>query len=297
MKVLTIIVSYHFEPWIDRCLGSLRQSEYPTDVVVVDNGSTDKTLQRVRAGYPEVRLIPCNENLGFGRANNIGLDIAMAEHYDAVLLLNQDARVDTHAIGTLVRLLSDHPQYGILSPVHLDGSGKKLESGFATYTRLQSVGELPTDEQIVPVPFINAAIWMMPISTVRTVGRFSPLFFHYGEDKDYVNRLRFHHLRMGYVPTIFGCHDCKKERTSEQAQYINSMYFLGEYANINHSFAAAFCYGVLGAAYEAAKALAAGNLPLFKRYVASTGALLKQSKAVVRERKRTKLNNHPQQPI
>jgi GT2 family glycosyltransferase len=286
MKVLTIIVSYNFERWMERCLGSLRRSEHPTDVVVVDNGSTDSTLQLVSEHYSEVRLIPCRENLGFGRANNIGLDIALKEQYDAVLLLNQDAWVDAGTIGTLVRLLSGNPSYGILSPVHLTGAGDAIEKGFAVYTRLHAIEELPREEQIVPVPFLNAAIWMMPISTVRTVGGFSPLFYHYGEDKDYVNRLTYHHLRIGYVPTVFGYHDREQRAPAKNTWFVDGIYHLSEYANINHSFVAAFCYGVLGAVQQAVKALFAGDMPLFKRYMAFTWTLLMKSKEVVRTRKR-----------
>lgn len=57
MKVLVIIVSYNFERWMDRCLESLQQSEYPVDVVVIDNASKDCTVQRLQKDYPYVRLI------------------------------------------------------------------------------------------------------------------------------------------------------------------------------------------------------------------------------------------------
>ena len=63
MKVLAIIVSYNFERWIDRCLGSLQQSAYPIDVVIIDNDSQDKTFQRIKKDYPEMRLIESKTNL------------------------------------------------------------------------------------------------------------------------------------------------------------------------------------------------------------------------------------------
>ena len=62
MKVLIIIVSYNFERWIDRCLGSLRKSETHADVVVIDNASQDQTVQRIRQDYPEVRLVETGAN-------------------------------------------------------------------------------------------------------------------------------------------------------------------------------------------------------------------------------------------
>ena len=91
MKVLVIIITYNFEPWINRCLGSLAQSDYPVDTIVLDNGSTDQTVHHLRINYPHIRLIENRANLGFGRANNIGMQIAMTEGYDFVFLMNQDA--------------------------------------------------------------------------------------------------------------------------------------------------------------------------------------------------------------
>ena len=91
MKILTIIVTYNGMKWLDRCLGSLRESSLKTDVVAVDNGSTDGTPEYIAANFPEVQLHCTGENLGFGRANNVGLQKAVAEGYDYVYLLNQDA--------------------------------------------------------------------------------------------------------------------------------------------------------------------------------------------------------------
>ena len=76
MKILTIIVSYNFEKWMKPCLESLMHSVYPTDVLVIDNGSADRTVTLLQTSYPWVRLIANGQNLGFGRANNIGLRLA-----------------------------------------------------------------------------------------------------------------------------------------------------------------------------------------------------------------------------
>ena len=166
MKVLVIIVSYNFEPWLERCLGSLRHSFYPVDTVVIDNGSTDQTIQRIRKDYPEIRLLPQNKNLGFGRANNIGMQIALTEGYDFVFLLNQDAWIGSNTIGKLVELSQSHPQYGILSPVHLTGKGDKPDPGFGYYAQIQQLDQL-SDKNILPIPFANAALWMIPVSVLK----------------------------------------------------------------------------------------------------------------------------------
>ena len=119
-KVLVIIVSYNFEHWIERCLGSLRKSSYHVSVMVIDNCSKDRTTEIIEQHYPEVRLIKNKQNLGFGQANNIGINISLQEDYDAVFLLNQDAWIDKETIGTLLKTHQKNPDYGILSPVHLN---------------------------------------------------------------------------------------------------------------------------------------------------------------------------------
>ena len=291
MKVLVIIVSYNFEPWLERCLGSLRHSFYPVDTVVIDNGSTDQTIQRIRKDYPEIRLLPQNKNLGFGRANNIGMQIALTEGYDFVFLLNQDAWIDSNTIGKLVELSQSHPQYGILSPVHLTGKGDKPDPGFGYYAQIQQLDQL-SDKNILPIPFANAALWMIPVSVLKKVGGFSPLFYHYGEDKDFVNRLTYHDYQVGYSPRVFGNHDREYRPLTHQVflrtEYV---YHLSEYANIHHNWLKAFGYGVLAPMKKCLVALFKGKASLSKDYFRMTFQLLRRSKEVCRYRTTNRLSN------
>ena len=291
MKVLVIIVSYNFEPWLERCLGSLRHSFYPVDTVVIDNGSTDQTIQRIRKDYPEIRLLPQNKNLGFGRANNIGMQIALAEGYDFVFLLNQDAWIDSNTIGELVELSQSYPQYGILSPVHLTGKGDKPDPGFGYYAQIQQLDQL-SDKNILPIPFANAALWMIPVSVLKKVGGFSPLFYHYGEDKDFVNRLTYHDYQVGYSSQVFGNHDREYRPLTHQVflrtEYV---YHLSEYANIHHNWLKAFGYGVLAPMKKCLVALFKGKASLSKDYFHMTFQLLRRSKEVCRYRTTNRLSN------
>ena len=193
-------------PWIDKCLGSMIQSGYPTDILVLDNDSKDETVKTIRERYPQVKLIENHANLGFGKANNIGILLAIKEGYDAVLLLNEDAWLDTNTLERLAKVSLDHPEYGIISPIHLTGNGDKPEKGFATYTGIQEISGFP-DTDIVQVPFIDAAIWMIRTDVLKKTGLFAPIFYHYGEDKDMANRMAYYHYKIGYVPSVFGYHD------------------------------------------------------------------------------------------
>ena len=290
MKVLVIIVSYNFERWIDRCLGSLRSSEHPVDTVVIDNASQDQTLQRIKKDYPEVRLIESKTNLGFGQANNIGMKMALEEGYTHAFLLNQDAWIDPNTIGTLVDLSQRHPSYGILSPVHLTGKGDKPDPGFGYYAKLRTLQDLPS-EDILQVPFVNAAFWMIPIHVLQKVGGFCPLFYHYGEDKDFVNRLHYHQYQVGYSPQVFGNHDREyRPLTHEGFLRTESVYHLSEYVNINHPWLKAFGYGVLAVMKKALTSLISGKFQLSKDYLRMGFQLLSRSTEIQSYRKINRLS-------
>ena len=296
MKILTIIVAYNFERWIDRCLGSLRQSELRPDVVVIDNASQDHTVQLIESRYPEVRLIKSKENLGFGRANNLGMRMALEEGYEAVFLLNQDAWIDAKVLGTLSELSKRYPRYGILSPVHLTGSGKMLDAGFAGYAGLSPSAELKTDtaeeNSLYPpieLPFVNAAFWMIPISVLRQTGGFCPLFHHYGEDVDYVNRLHHFGYQIGYSPCVQGYHDREYRPVNRNAfLYSEEVYLLSEYANVQYSFPVAFAYGVAAGIKKALKALLRGNMKDVAAYIRITARVFGRTGKVFSYRKLNK---------
>lgn len=262
VKILVIIVSYNFEHWLDSCLGSLRQSTLPLDIVVLDNGSSDNTVQRILKDYPEIQMIANNCNLGFGKANNIGMKIALDMGYEYVFLLNQDAWIEPNTIETLVELSSRHPNYGILSPVHLTGQGDKLDPGFSHYAHVESPLSLP-QEELCTLSFVNAAFWLIPVSTLKVVGGFSPLFYHYGEDVDWVHRLHYHRYKIGYSPKVFGCHD-REFRPIDYPKFlrIEYTYHLAEFANINYSWIKAFGLGPLAVVKKSFVSTMKGNLRL-----------------------------------
>lgn len=284
MKLLTIIVSYNFVPWIDRCLGSLRQSQTPTDVMVLDNASADDTVARIRRDYPEVMLVENHRNLGFGHANNIGMLHAIEHGYDAVLLLNQDAWIAPDALGKLAEASSRHPEYGILSPIHLTGSGNRVEQGFATYSGISDLNQQPSAE-VVTVPFVDAAIWYIPVSALRRVGLFEPIFYHYGEDKDMANRMGYHGLYTGYLPGVYGCHDREfRQQTRERVMRAERVYHLSEYANIRYTMPRAFALGVLAVGKKALVALLHGRGRDASDYLQMGGRLLMRSREIAQAR-------------
>ena len=100
-KIFSIIVTYNGAPWIERCLHDLFESDLETEVIVVDNASSDNTLELLHS-FENIHLVKNIENVGFGQANNVGIDLAMKQGADFIFLLNQDAYVFKNTISQLV---------------------------------------------------------------------------------------------------------------------------------------------------------------------------------------------------
>lgn len=287
MEIYVIIVSYNFERWIERNLDSLRKSTIPVHVVVVDNCSTDKTTELIKSNYPEVTLLMNQTNEGFGKANNIGIAFALKQHCDFVFLLNQDAWLDSNVIETLLEAFHKNPEFGILSPVHLNEKGNKLEHGFSLYTKIESKADLATlGDGVIKANIINAAFWMIPSKLIHLIGGFSPVFFHTGEDIDYINRLHYHGYEIGFIPTIFGYHD----RENRNAKKEDLVFQLIEYSNINYSFCKAFGFGILAGFKKATEALIKEGIKEFVRLFLITIRLIFKSKKVFQFRRINKVS-------
>jgi GT2 family glycosyltransferase len=215
-KIFVIIVAYKGHQWYERCFMSLRNSEYPLQTIVIDNASNDGTVEYIREHFPEIHLIESKENLGFGRANNIGMRYALDHGCDYVFLLNQDAWIETNTLGELVRIAETYPEYGLLGPVQVNKERTRVLNGVIQFLinpdnvnhKLFSDLILGSVEEVYPVAEINAAAWLLPRKTLETVGGFDPIFIHYGEDWNYLSRVLYHGLKVGIVPHLQVVHDC-----------------------------------------------------------------------------------------
>lgn len=115
-----VIVSHNVRGDLERCLRSVvgRTAPFPTTVAVVDNGSTDGTLDMVRREFPAVRALDAGGNAGFARGNNVGI---RATSSDSVLLLNPDTEVPDGQLQVLVRALLATPAAAAAGPRLVDG--------------------------------------------------------------------------------------------------------------------------------------------------------------------------------
>lgn len=226
-KVLVIVVTYNGMKWIDKCLSSIKGSSVSTDAMVIDNASDDGMPHYISVNYPEIKLVENRRNLGFGQANNMGLQYALNNGYDYVYLLNQDAWLMPDTIEKLIKINLENPDFGILSPLQLEGNMQHLDHSVANKLGSWPVGkELIEDmcfnrlRDVYAVTQIPAAHWLMSRMAIQMVGGFSPTFYHYGEDDNYADRLYYHKMKLGVLFTARGIHDREYRIDSKEKQML-----------------------------------------------------------------------------
>jgi len=200
--VSVVVVTYDAMPWIERCLDSVRGYE----VIVVDHGSTDGTLELVRERFPEARLIE-QENRGMGGGNNAGMSAAARPF---TLLLNSDAWVVGDAVERLAAYLDAHPRVAVAGPrlQNPDGSLQRSVRGFPTLWRLATEyfylrklaprsnllnafygGSFDYDETSEVETLYGAAL-LVRREAADQVGLFDEAFFMFSEETDWTYRFR-----------------------------------------------------------------------------------------------------------
>lgn len=231
MKIFAIVVTYNGMRWYDRCFESLQNSDMPVETIVIDNASTDETLSYIKEHFPEVCLIESKENLGFAKANNIGIKRALDNGADYVFLLNQDAWVEKDTLTKLVQTFEDNENVGIVSPIHLNGEYSGLDWGFVNYVSGDFISDsyMQKLKKYYQVKFVNAAAWLINAECIRKVGGFDTLLFvHYGEDRNYCQRVLYHGYKIFINTQCTVCHD-REFRVSIEEQYRHKIFAIDRY--------------------------------------------------------------------
>ncbi|MDZ7377651.1 MAG: glycosyltransferase family 2 protein [candidate division KSB1 bacterium] len=202
-----IIVNWNTKEHLARCLDSIFQNwpSHQTEIIVVDNGSTDGSADMVKNNYPEVKLIANYQNLGFARANNIGINHSSGRF---LCLLNSDTQVLDECFDRMINYMEIHPEIGILGPKILNPDLNVQRSCMAFPTLWNSLCRALALDSFVPrsklfggylmtyfahdsirsVDIINGCCWLVRKEALDTVGLLDEQFFMYGEDMDWCRR-------------------------------------------------------------------------------------------------------------
>lgn len=197
--------------WIEKCLRCLNSSMLHSEIVVVDNGSTDETLSYLEKNYPNIHVIRNEKNRGFGQANNQGIEYAYKEGASHFFLCNQDLYVKPDALQKLIKVQDQYGLY-VVSPLQMNGNFELFDQSF--YRQFVK-GNNPFVSDLVnsnlsdfyETKYVAAAAWVISRECVEKIGGFDPLFFHYSEDGNYLKRVEYHQMTVGVVPNALVGHD------------------------------------------------------------------------------------------
>lgn len=204
--VSVVIPNYNGKHLLDDCLGSLLSQTHPkVEIVVVDNASSDGSVEYVRDTYPTVRTLRNRENLGFGAAVNQGIRATSGE---LVFVLNNDTEVDAHCIESLVEVAQTDPTVGMCATKILDFRRRNVidVAGIVIYPDCSSRGRgrLEVDvgqySKVEEVFGPSGAAGLYRRSMLDDVGLFDADYFMYCEDTDLAFRARLAGWRCLFVP-------------------------------------------------------------------------------------------------
>lgn len=181
----------------------------PSGVLLVDNGSTDGTAERVRAEFPGVEVLPLAENRYFAGGVNEGVRHALARGAEAVLLLNNDVVIERGALGILERALAADPRRAGVSPkIYYFDPPDVIWFAGGIVTRgcglIRHRGVNRKDETLRDAPrdvdYISGAAALLSRRALETVGLLDPSYVMYVEDVDWCARAREAGWTLGYEP-------------------------------------------------------------------------------------------------
>ena len=221
IEISIVIVNWNSQEYLRDCISSILANTHGIDyeVIVVDSASFDGCGEMLYRLYPQVRFIQSVQNVGFGRANNLGAKYARG---DTLLLLNPDTVVRANAIGQLYARLKELPRAGVIGCrlLNTDGSlqatcvqpfstilnqvlnARILQRWFPSSRLWLTAATFEGVLSPPPVEVIVGACMMVRREVYESVRGFSPEYFMYGEDLDLCYKIREAGFINYYVPDV-----------------------------------------------------------------------------------------------
>ena len=209
IELSIIIVSFNARADLERCLESLHAAPpaVPHEILVVDNGSTDGSADAARR-WPRVQVIQADGNLGFARANNIGIRASVGA---TLLLLNSDTVVPPGAIDRLIAELDRHPDVAVAGPRLVDGGGRAELSfgrmiGPWNELRQKRLARSTVVEALTRQPqypdWVSGACLLVRRTDADAVGGLDERYFMYMEDVDFCAAIRARGRKILFVAGV-----------------------------------------------------------------------------------------------
>lgn len=224
-EISVVIVSWNARGLLRACLQSIRDhgGGCVGEVIVVDNASADASAAMVRDEFPEVQLIETGANLGFARANNIGVARARGP---LLALVNSDVEVRPGCFEALARCMQADPRAGLAGPRIVDvhggtqGSCRRMPTVWNMLCRALAIDRVFSRHALLSghemrhfahdsrtqAEVLSGCFWLARASAVAQVGLLDERFFFYMEDVDWCRRFAAAGWRLVFEPSATALH-------------------------------------------------------------------------------------------
>ncbi len=210
--VSVIIVNYNGRAFLEKCISSLFAQSYPNvEIILVDNASSDDSINYLRKEFPSIKIIANKENIGFAKGNNIGIKAANGE---LIATLNNDTEVSTQWLDELVKAVTSDEKVGMCAskmlfmknPEFINSTGICISRSGACWDRgmfERDQGQYESIEEVF-APCAGAAIYRKAM--LNEIGLFDEDFLAYMEDVDIAFRGRYAGWKCLFMPNAVVYH-------------------------------------------------------------------------------------------
>lgn len=260
-----VIVSWNAKEYLRGCLESIRRAGYPgpLEIIVVDNASSDGSAEMVRDEFASVTLIRNASNLGFAKANNIGIRRCSGSY---VALINSDVDVLRNCLSVLVAHMEQSPATGLVGPHVTGGDGRQQRSCRGAPTlwnmlcRALALDSVFPRSRIfnryfmghwshatrLPVDILSGCFWLTHRRALDSVGLLDEQFFIYGEDMDWCKRFRVAGWGVEFIPEARAVHYGGASSSNAPVRFfLEKQKADAQYWRKHHSPAALGCYRLI----------------------------------------------------
>lgn len=195
---VVFIIVLNWNGWDDtkECLSSLQKLSYSNyQVILVDNGSTDGSVEKIRSEYPTMKVIENRANLGYAEGNNRGISYALSHNADFVMLLNNDTVVAPDFLEALLEVFYEKPEVGFASPkiyyydqptkIWFFGGEIDWTTGWAYHKNPNGLDNSGQYQGVVTTPLVSGCCLMARREVFEQVGLLDARFFLIYEDTDW----------------------------------------------------------------------------------------------------------------
>jgi GT2 family glycosyltransferase len=240
-RLSVILLNYNGAPDTIDCIESLHRSSFKDfEVVVVDNASSDDSVDLLKARCPDVTLLVNNRNLGFAGGNNVGIRYALKRGSEFVLLLNNDTTADPDALQTLLKTMGENSAAGIIggkiyysdrpNVIWFAGGYFNANSGFGDHYG-KSEEDRGQYDKVRECDFITGCCMLIRRDVCQKIGFLDESYFLYYEDADFCTRARRAGYSVLYQPAAVIYHKISRATSWDSPAYIyfnlrNKLFYL-----------------------------------------------------------------------